>query len=63
MLPTGPPRSRSVRPAIAQSGYAVARAAARELLGKGSYDTLTTDLDYAEINDVLATPCDCSVHH
>ncbi|MEU2736303.1 isocitrate lyase/phosphoenolpyruvate mutase family protein [Streptomyces sp. NPDC007095] len=38
---------------IAQAAHAVVRRAARELLGAGTYDSLTGGLEYAELNTVL----------
>ncbi|MCC5579590.1 isocitrate lyase/phosphoenolpyruvate mutase family protein [Microtetraspora sp. AC03309] len=44
----------SMGSSVAQAAYAVARRAALELLGSGTYTTLTDALDYAEINALLA---------
>ncbi|MFJ8028053.1 isocitrate lyase/phosphoenolpyruvate mutase family protein [Streptomyces sp. NPDC096311] len=38
---------------IAEAAHAVVRRAARELLGAGTYDSLTGGLDYAELNTLL----------
>ncbi|MFC9492164.1 isocitrate lyase/phosphoenolpyruvate mutase family protein, partial [Streptomyces hydrogenans] len=40
---------------IAQAAYAVARRAARELYGAGTYDSLRQDLDYTHLNDLLGS--------
>ena len=45
----------SVGSAIAQAAYQLAWQAARELLGKGSYQTLTDNLDYDYLNGLLST--------
>ncbi|MFJ9723750.1 isocitrate lyase/phosphoenolpyruvate mutase family protein [Streptomyces sp. NPDC101209] len=45
----------SVGSEVAQAAYAVARAAARELLEKGTYDSLSGGLDYTALNEP-ATP-------
>ncbi|MEU9389856.1 isocitrate lyase/phosphoenolpyruvate mutase family protein [Streptomyces sp. NPDC048324] len=45
----------SVGSEVAQAAYAVARAATRELLEKGTYDSLAGGLDYTALNE-LATP-------
>ncbi|WP_433418425.1 isocitrate lyase/PEP mutase family protein [Microtetraspora malaysiensis] len=44
----------SLGSSVAQAAYAVARRAALELLGSGTYTTLTDALDYGEINGLLA---------
>ncbi|MCI3270856.1 isocitrate lyase/phosphoenolpyruvate mutase family protein [Streptomyces cylindrosporus] len=43
----------SVGSGIAQAAHALVRRAARELLGAGTYDTLTDGLDYGELNALL----------
>jgi hypothetical protein len=44
----------SVGSAIAEAAYQLAWQAARELLGKGSYQTLTDNLDYGYLNGLLS---------
>ncbi|MFI1564876.1 isocitrate lyase/phosphoenolpyruvate mutase family protein [Streptomyces sp. NPDC020490] len=39
---------------IAQAAYALARRAARELLGAGTYGSLADGMDYGELNSLLA---------
>lgn len=44
----------SVGSGVAQAAYAVAVAAATELLGDGTYDALATDLDFGTLNALLS---------
>jgi len=43
----------SVGSGIAQAAYGLAAAAARELLGAGTYGALEDALGYGELNDLL----------
>lgn len=45
----------SVGSGIAQAVHALVRRAARELLGAGTYGTLTDGLDYGELNSLLGS--------
>jgi hypothetical protein len=47
-----------VGPAIAQAALATTRRAARELLEKGSYETLEDSESVAEINDLFSDTAD-----
>ncbi|MEU9449779.1 isocitrate lyase/phosphoenolpyruvate mutase family protein [Streptomyces sp. NPDC048277] len=44
----------SIGSAIAQAAHALTRRAARELLGAGTYATLTDGFDYGQLNDLMA---------